>query len=177
MPDSRYNDPNFTFSNPMWLTSDSYWKARLIAQQIANLDIPFNRIIDYGCGSGILGIAGLLLGAEKAIGVDIDPQALQATKENLKRNQLADDILHVYLPENAPDAQADTVVANILAGPLVTLAPTLAALVKPAGHLCLSGLLADQADDIRATYSQWFTLDAVEEKKGWIRITGRKHDA
>lgn len=131
-------------------------------------------LIDYGCGSGILGIAGLLLGAEKAIGVDIDPQALQATKDNLARNQLADDILHVYLPENAPAVQADTLVANILAGPLVQLAPTLAELVKPAGHICLSGLLAHQAEDIRTAYSPWFEIDQIAEKEGWIRITGTK---
>lgn len=131
-------------------------------------------IIDYGCGSGILGIAGLLLGANKAIGVDIDPQALQATKDNLSRNHLADDILHVFLPENAPTDLADTLVANILAGPLVQLAPTLASLIRPKGKLCLSGLLSAQEEEIRAAYSTWFDLDPVAEKEGWIRVTGTK---
>ncbi|WP_286237174.1 50S ribosomal protein L11 methyltransferase [Neptuniibacter halophilus] len=133
-------------------------------------------LIDYGCGSGILGIAGLLLGAERAIGVDIDPQALQASKDNLLRNQLADDRLRVYLPENTPQEQADTLVANILAGPLVALAPTLQALVKPGGKLCLSGLLSTQAEEIHSTYSQWFDLDPVAELDGWIRVTGSKHN-
>lgn len=131
-------------------------------------------VIDYGCGSGILGIAALLLGADHAIGVDIDPQALQATKDNLNRNQLPDDLLHVYLPENTPDTQANTLVANILAGPLVQLAPTLESLVKPGGKLCLSGLLQTQETEIRNTYSQWFDLDPVAEKEGWIRVTGTK---
>ncbi|MCP4598294.1 50S ribosomal protein L11 methyltransferase [Neptuniibacter sp.] len=133
-----------------------------------------NYIIDYGCGSGILGIAGLLLGAEKAIGVDIDPQALQATKDNLNRNNLADDILHVYLPENTPSDEADVVIANILAGPLVQLAPTLSKLVKSGGSICLSGLLSPQEQEIREAYSQYFELDNVSEKDGWIRITGTK---
>jgi len=131
-------------------------------------------LIDYGCGSGILGIAGLLLGAKRAIGVDIDPQALQATKDNLGRNKLADDSLHVFMPEDAPSETADVLVANILAGPLVQLAPTLAALIKPQGQLCLSGLLNAQAKEIIDTYSQWFDLDLVAEKEGWIRVTGRK---
>lgn len=131
-------------------------------------------LIDYGCGSGILGIAGLLLGANKAIGVDIDPQALQATKDNLLRNNLADDILHVFLPENTPKERADTLIANILAGPLVQLAPTLAELVNPNGKLCLSGLLQAQENEIRETYSQWFDLDPIAEKEGWIRVTGTK---
>lgn len=131
-------------------------------------------VIDYGCGSGILGIAALLLGADKALGVDIDPQALQATKDNLQRNQLADESLKVYLPEHTPEETADTLVANILAGPLVELAPTLAGHVKAGGKLCLSGLLAIQEQEIRAAYSQWFDLDPVAEKDGWIRISGTK---
>jgi ribosomal protein L11 methyltransferase len=131
-------------------------------------------IIDYGCGSGILAIAGLLLGAEKAIGVDIDPQALQATKDNLQRNNLADNSLHVYLPENAPAETADVLVANILSGPLIELAPTLAALVKPEGRICLSGLLANQEQAIRDTYGQWFNLESTAELDGWIRVSGVK---
>jgi len=131
-------------------------------------------VIDYGCGSGILGIAALLLGANKAIGVDIDPQALQATKDNLLRNQLPDDILHVYLPENTPQQPADTLVANILAGPLVQLAPTLSSLIKDNGRLCLSGLLSPQENEIREAYSTWFDLDPIAEKEGWIRVTGTK---
>ena len=130
------------------------------------------QVVDYGCGSGILGIASLLLGARHVMGVDIDPQALQATRENLKRNQLDEDRLDVYMPESAPTMQADLLVANILAGPLVSLAPTLAALVRSQGRLALSGLLEDQADEIRAAYGQWFDLEPVTEREGWIRITG-----
>jgi len=121
------------------------------------------QVVDYGCGSGILGIAALLLGANHVMGVDIDPQALQATRENLNRNQLGEERLDVYMPESAPEMKADLLVANILAGPLVSLAPTLAELVRSEGRLALSGLLADQADEIRAAYSPWFELEPVVE--------------
>ena len=137
-----------------------------------NLDNQY--VIDYGCGSGILGIAALLLGANKAIGVDIDPQALQATKDNLLRNHLDDDILHVYMPANTPNTQADTLVANILAGPLVELSPTLADLTKTGGSICLSGLLEAQEGEIVNAYSKWFDLEPVAKKEGWIRINGKK---
>ena len=86
-------------------------------------------VIDYGCGSGILAIAALLLGAQQATGVDLDPQALEATRENARRNQIAADKLQVFLPEAQPESKADVVVANILAGPLVELAPNW--LVRP----------------------------------------------
>lgn len=131
-------------------------------------------VIDYGCGSGILGIAALLLGANRAIGIDIDPQALQATKDNLQRNKLSSDSLEVFMPEDQPSEQADTLVANILAGPLVQLAPTIQSLVKPGGKLCLSGLLANQGEEICETYSAWFELEPISIKEGWIRVTGTK---
>lgn len=131
-------------------------------------------VVDYGCGSGILGIAALLLGAREVVAVDIDPQALTATRDNLARNRIAAERLHCSLPANAPAVQADTLVANILAGPLVQLAPTLAALTRPGGHLLLSGLLAEQAQEVSAAYSPWFDMEPAVEQEGWIRLTGRK---
>lgn len=131
-------------------------------------------VIDFGCGSGILGIAALLLGAETVIGTDIDPQALQATKDNLQRNNLADERMPVYLPEQMPELLADTLVANILAGPLKTLAPTLASLVKPGGKLLLSGLLKTQGDEISNHYAQWFDMEPAAQKEDWIRLTGTR---
>ena len=132
------------------------------------------KVTDYGCGSGILGIAALLLGADHVIAVDIDIQAIQATRDNLGRNKLSDDRLDAYLPESAPRAATDVLVANILAGPLVELAPTLAERVKPGGLLALSGLLIHQADEIIQAYSPWFDLDPVAEREEWIRVTGVK---
>ncbi|WP_321348372.1 50S ribosomal protein L11 methyltransferase [Halopseudomonas oceani] len=131
-------------------------------------------LIDFGCGSGILAIAGLLLGAEHAVGTDIDIQALEASRDNARRNQIADERFDLYLPEQMPDAPADVLVANILAGPLVSLAPRLASLVKPGGLLALSGILAEQTDEILEAYNNDFELDPVANQDGWIRVSGRR---
>lgn len=131
-------------------------------------------IVDYGCGSGILGIATLLMGAKKVIGVDIDPQALLATTENAKRNNLPEDAMPVFLPKDCPNFQADMMLANILAGPLAELAPALNAMTKVGGKICLSGILAIQADAVKAAYAQWFDFDPIATQEEWVRITGTK---
>ncbi|OCX22949.1 ribosomal protein L11 methyltransferase [Stutzerimonas xanthomarina] len=138
-------------------------------------DLRGQQVIDFGCGSGILAIAALLLGAEQAIGTDIDPQALEASRDNAGRNGIDPARFPLYLPEQLPAAQADMVVANILAGPLVALAPQITALVKPGGRLALSGVLAEQAEEVRAAYRDTFDLDPTEEKDGWVRISGVRH--
>ncbi|MFA5677593.1 MAG: 50S ribosomal protein L11 methyltransferase [Pseudomonas sp.] len=135
-------------------------------------DLHGLEVIDFGCGSGILAIAALLLGAKRVVGTDIDPQALEASRDNAQRNQLADARLPLYLPEAMPDEPADVVVANILAGPLVSLAPQLTSLVKPGGRIALSGILAEQTAEILAAYEEAFELDPVAEKDGWIRVSG-----
>ena len=132
------------------------------------------QIIDFGCGSGILAIAALLLGATRAVGTDIDVQALEASRDNANRNGVDPARFPVYLPADMPDEPADVVVANILAGPLVSLAPQLSRLVKSGGRLALSGILAEQAEEVRAAYSADFELDPTAEREGWIRITGIK---
>ena len=131
-------------------------------------------MIDYGCGSGILAIAALLLGARKATGVDLDPQALSATIDNAQRNKIAPEKLQVFLPEKQPEMQAEVVVANILAGPLVSLAPLLAAQTKPGGSLALSGILAEQADEIVSTYQQWFDITPPSYNDGWALVSGTR---
>ncbi|RGP56297.1 50S ribosomal protein L11 methyltransferase [Pseudomonas abyssi] len=131
-------------------------------------------LIDFGCGSGILAIAGLLLGAKHAVGTDIDIQALEASRDNARRNQIADEHFDLYLPEHMPAAPADVLVANILAGPLVSLAPQLASLVKPGGLLALSGILAEQTEEILQAYQGDFELDPVAEQDGWIRVSGKR---
>jgi ribosomal protein L11 methyltransferase len=132
-------------------------------------------VIDYGCGSGILGIAALLLGAEKVIAVDNDPQALLASMDNLKRNHLDQDRMSTHLPAEVPEgAQADILLANILAKPLYELSERLAALTKPAGVIVLSGILEDQAAELRAHYENYFDMDQAVIEDGWARLTGRK---
>ena len=131
-------------------------------------------VMDYGCGSGILAIAALLLGAEQVTAVDIDPQALSATTENARRNAIPPEKLQVFLPEKAPDAKVDVVLANILAGPLVQLAPTLAGFLEPGGLIALSGVLSEQAETITDTYSEWFDLEPVVHNDDWILVTGTR---
>lgn len=131
-------------------------------------------IVDYGCGSGILGIAALLLGAKHMVGVDIDPQALTATRDNAGRNGIADDRYEIYLPADTPAVQGDITVANILAGPLVELGPHIASLTRSGGKLALSGLLAEQAEEVSACYSQWFDMTPAQQQDDWVILTGIK---
>lgn len=139
----------------------------LDAQQLHGL-----QVLDFGCGSGILAIAALLLGAEQAVGTDIDIQAIEASRDNAGRNGIDPARFALYLPEQLPSGQADVVVANILAGPLVELAEQIGERVKPGGLLALSGILAEQAEEVRAAYAAQFDLDPTAEKDGWIRISG-----
>ena len=129
-------------------------------------------VLDFGCGSGILAIAALLLGAERAVGTDIDPQALEASRDNASRNGIAAERFPLYLPGDMPAGTYDVVVANILAGPLVQLAPTISAHVRPGGRLVLSGILAEQAEEVRAAYAELFELDPTAVQDGWVRISG-----
>ncbi|WP_027329573.1 50S ribosomal protein L11 methyltransferase [Marinimicrobium agarilyticum] len=138
-------------------------------QPVEGLDL-----VDYGCGSGILGVAALLLGARRVTGVDIDPQALVATQANASRNRLPEDAMPVFLPERCPALTVDIMLANILAGPLVKLAPTLQAKTRTGGKICLSGILANQAETVMAAYRPWFDFDPVAERDEWVRLTGTK---
>ncbi len=130
------------------------------------------QVIDFGCGSGILAIAALLLGAQQVTGTDIDIQALEASRENARRNQIDEQRFPLYLPEAMPNTPADVLVANILAGPLVQLAPQLSQLVKSGGRIALSGILAEQTEEILSAYRDSFDLDPVAEQEGWIRVSG-----
>lgn len=134
------------------------------------------QVIDYGCGSGILGLAALLLGATHVIGVDTDAQALEASRENARRNEVTDDRLDLYLPGQAPDTQADVILANILAQPLISLAPQLAGKVVNGGDIVLSGILAHQARSVMEAYEPWFIMDEPDLREEWVRLTGRRRD-
>jgi len=143
-------------------------------QWLDSLDLTDKTVIDFGCGSGILAIAALKLGAKHVVGIDIDPQAIQASRDNAERNGVSER-LSLYLPKDQPDnLSADVVVANILAGPLRELAPLISVLPVAGGHLGLSGVLASQAQSVADAYKDKFELDAVAEKEEWCRITGVK---
>lgn len=130
-----------------------------------------SRLIDYGCGSGILAISALMLGAQHADAVDIDPQALVATTENARKNRVEGRV-QCCQPEQLGTGEADILVANILANPLIELAPDLAHRVRSGGYLILSGILAEQANDVCDAYRQWFDVLNRTEMDGWVRLDG-----
>ena len=130
-------------------------------------------VLDFGCGSGILALAALKLGAANAVGVDNDPQALVATRDNAERNGV-DERLAVYLPQDEPVATYPVVVANILASALDALADILAARVAAGGYIALSGILHGQESELLSRYAEWFD-DLVATREGdWMRIEGRR---
>lgn len=132
-------------------------------------------VLDYGCGSGILTIAALKLGAGSACGVDIDPQAIRASLDNATQNEVN---AQFYLPDKLPEGQFDVVMANILANPLRMLGEMLAARTKTRGRIVLSGILAEQVDEMSAIYAQWFEIQPVVIDNGWACLSGvkRLHD-
>jgi ribosomal protein L11 methyltransferase len=126
-------------------------------------------VIDYGCGSGILAVAAALLGADRVVGIDIDPQAVTASRDNAVANGVTAEF-HDARPMALPPA--DIVVANILANPLRVLAPLLTGLVKPGGHIVLSGILEGQADAVMEAYSPAIAFEAPAREDGWICLQG-----
>ncbi|MDX1536804.1 50S ribosomal protein L11 methyltransferase [Arsukibacterium sp.] len=137
---------------------------------------PEQTVVDFGCGSGILGIAALKLGAKRVVGIDIDPQAIEASTANAKRNNVSGQI-ELYLPRDQPQLQADVVVANILAGPLAELSQVISGYVKSGGLLALSGILQSQAQSVIDAYSNEFSFDPVAEQDEWVRLSARKNHA
>ncbi|GGY02050.1 50S ribosomal protein L11 methyltransferase [Paludibacterium paludis] len=128
-------------------------------------------LLDYGCGSGILAIAALKLGAGRAVGVDIDPQAVRASIDNASQNSVT---ARFCLPDQLPDEKSDIVLANILANPLRMLGGLLANHVRTGGKIVLSGILAEQAEELSAIYSAWFDMDPPVFDEGWTRLTGTR---
>ena len=130
-------------------------------------------LIDYGCGSGILAITAAKLGAAQVWAVDIDPQALLATKANAEKNQVTLRI-NAILPTQLPHLKVDGLIANILSAPLIELAPTLAYYLKPAAPIVLSGILKKQTQAVIAAYTPHFTLIEITERDNWMRIVATK---
>ncbi|TLY52517.1 MAG: 50S ribosomal protein L11 methyltransferase [Gammaproteobacteria bacterium] len=131
------------------------------------------RLIDFGCGSGVLAVAALKLGAACAIGVDNDAQALEASRINAERNAVGEKV-DLYLPQHFPPQQADILIANILAGPLAELAAQFAASIAPGGLLALSGILHGQESELVEIYAAWFDELVVTQREDWVRIAGRR---
>lgn len=156
-------DPGLAFGTGSHPTT--FMCLKYLAENItSNLDV-----LDYGCGSGILAITAKKLGAKLVDGVDIDPQAIESSLFNAENNQV---YVNFYLPNIFIAKQYDLVVANILSNPLRMLASALASYVKPNGKIILSGILADQIEEMSAIYSQWFTMDTYTIQDGWACLEG-----
>ncbi len=143
----------------------------LCLEWLDNQDLRGKRVIDYGCGSGVLAIAALKLGAREVFAVDIDPQAIQATRDNAQRNGVSGQ-LRVGMVEELAEFQAEVLLANILAEPLKLLAGRFADLVEPAGKIVLSGVLGLQASEVANCYTPWFDIAPAAFHDDWARIDG-----
>ncbi|WP_196138932.1 50S ribosomal protein L11 methyltransferase [Aliikangiella sp. G2MR2-5] len=146
----------------------------LCLKWLDGLDLDGKTVIDYGCGSGILAIAALKLGAAKVYAVDIDEQAIIATKDNAERNGVMDERLLVGKPELVNGISTEIVVANILAGPLKELAAQISAHCQSHGRLALSGLLDVQSEEVNSCYQQWFDMEPAVYEQEWTRLSGIK---
>lgn len=160
-------DPGLAFG------SGTHPTTALCLEWLDGLSLAGKSLVDYGCGSGILAIAALKLGAASAVGIDNDPQALLATADNAERNGVAER-LAVFEPGAGTAAPADVFLANILAGPLGALAPTFAALAKPGAPFAISGILIGQQDELLQRYAEWFDELRVDTREDWVRISGRR---
>jgi ribosomal protein L11 methyltransferase len=160
-------DPGLAFGTGTHATT------ALCLKWLESQDLTGKTVVDFGCGSGILGIAAIKLGAERMIGIDIDPQALEASLDNANRNGVADK-LEVYLPENQPEFSADIVVANILAQPLRELHNVILGLLKPGGKIAMSGILQEQAQSVADIYAPFIELDDIAIEGDWTRVSGTK---
>ena len=160
-------DPGLAFG------SGTHPTTALCLEWLDSLNLVGKTITDYGCGSGILAIAALKLGAASAVGVDNDPQALIASRDNAERNGVADR-LALFLPQDFDATVADVFIANILAGPLGDLAPRFAAAAKPGAPFAISGILVGQQDELLQRYAEWFDELRVDTREDWVRISGRR---
>lgn len=145
----------------------------LCLEWLDGIELRGKQVLDYGCGSGVLAIAALKLGAARVIGVDLDPQAIEASRDNAERNGVAQG-LDLCLPAEHRNEPQDVLVANILAGPLGELAPLFAAACKPGAPFALSGILAGQDAELLERYAEWFEQLEVAQREDWVRISGRR---
>ena len=159
-------DPGLAFG------TGSHPTTRLCLRWLDNNIKGGESVLDYGCGSGILAIAALKLGAARAVGIDVDSQAVIASRDNAVANRAEN--VQFCLPDEAPQDAYDLVVANILTNPLRLLAPLLANATRQGGQIVLSGILEEQAQDVMNIYRQWFNLNAPTFEEGWSCLSGRK---
>lgn len=160
-------DPGLAFGTGTHPTTE------LCLRWLAQAKLADRTLVDFGCGSGILAIAGLMLGAKAACGIDNDPQALVASEDNARRNGV-DDRLTLWLADDVQAVAADVVVANILAGVLIDLRDDVLPLLQVGGYIVLSGILERQQDEVRKAYEEWVEWISVEHLDGWVLLVGTR---
>lgn len=180
---SDYPNPPDLGPNPVVLHLDpglafgtgTHPTTALCLSWLANNEIAQKTVIDFGCGSGILGIGACLLGAQQVWAIDHDPQAIIATQSNAAQNKIPENQICVMISEdNIKLPKVDVVLANILAEPLIRLAPMLQAHCLPNGHIVLSGILKEQAQNVLAAYQPWFEFAPIQEQDNWVCLVGTK---
>ncbi|MDA8562161.1 50S ribosomal protein L11 methyltransferase [Gammaproteobacteria bacterium] len=163
---------NITLDPGLAFGTGSHATTALCLEWLEQSSLKNIRVIDYGCGSGILGIAAIKLGAKHVFAVDNDPEALNVTKDNFLKNNIKQSSFSTYLPEELPIIKADLVIANILFQPLVNLAKKLSNSTKAGGNILLSGILIDQTHDINIAYKDWYSMQKPILKEEWASLTG-----
>jgi len=174
--DQEQNEPGtvcLTLDPGLAFGTGTHPTTALCLEWLASHDLTGKVVIDYGCGSGILAVAAVLLGAKEAHAIDIDPQAITATHDNALKNNVQDKIT-CYLPDEFTAFPADIVLANILAKPLIDMSQKISSLVADGGNLVLSGILAEQAQSVIDAYQPFVNLNQPVQKEDWIRLDGRK---
>ncbi len=182
---TQENFPVRCFANRLWIVpsgavlrinpglgfgTGAHPTTALCLEWLAQQELTGKTIIDYGCGSGILGLSGLALGAEKVWAVDHDPQALTATRNNTELNHFPENAVAMVLPEQLPNLQAEIVLANILANPICELAPILISHLAPGGCLVLSGFLKNELEKVLAAYQPKLNLVATFCQDDWVMV-------
>jgi len=161
---------NLTLDPGLAFGTGSHPTTRLCLQWLSRELAPGEAVLDYGCGSGVLAIAAKKLGASVVRGVDIDPQAIVASRANAERNG----VTAAFSERDVEAGPVDVLVANILAAPLTVMAPLFARRVRPRGRIVLSGILLPQASAIRAAYAPWFIIDEWGSEDGWVALAGTR---
>ena len=176
--DIQTPDPNaitITLDPGLAFGTGTHPTTHLCLEALANIDLNDKIVVDYGCGSGVLAITALKLGAKFAYAIDSEPQALIATQDNMTRNDINQSLIQTYLPENVPDMQpVEMVIANILSSTIIALSNELQKNIAPHGTLILSGLLDHQTADVIKAFSADFSFSLPHKKDGWVCLVGQK---
>lgn len=173
-PPPKTNKPQLCLDPGLAFGTGMHASTALCLQWLTRHRLQDKVIIDYGCGSGILALAAIKLGAKSVWAIDNDPQALKVTRSNAKQNHISLKQLKIRAPEQCPNLEADLIVSNILSSTLIQLAPTFAKLLKVDGSIILSGILSRQVDEILQRYQKWFAMRVAEQKDHWVLVEGHK---